>query len=173
MAEVIVDTRATDIVAHIIATLAGATVNGESVFDSVGAVNDIDSFVRVANPLRSAKVAACGVVEGTIDQRAGNNADQRAVCRLPFEILIRFAANRAPGEGETAALRRGKELADIVKSALLQDKSRGGKADLVMWGGEVVNGITLSGTVRPVTRTPNEAFFTVSVSGAVCWILWR
>lgn len=174
MPEIVVDNRASLCIANIIESLAAATVGGLPVFDSVGTVNDIASFVRVAEPVRADGKTACGVVEGTIEETRGWNSDERGSVRLPFEILVRFAHRRRPGDTETAALVKAKQLLEVAKAALMLDPSRGGNAGLVFWNGDVINGTTVKGTARQVTgRTPNEAFFTAAMSGACAWVKLR
>lgn len=171
MPDIVVDNRANLCVADIIATLAAATIDGVPVFDSVGAVNDVASFVRVAEPVRVDGKTACGVVEGTVEETRGWNSDERGSVRLPFEIVVRFAHRRRPGDTETAAMTKAKSLLEAAKAALMVDPSRGGNAGMVFWNGDVINGTTVKGTARQLTgRNPNEAFFTAALSGACAWV---
>jgi hypothetical protein len=174
MSEIVVDNRANLCIADIVATLAAATIDGAPIFDSVGTVNDVASFVRVADPVRVDGKTACGVVEGTIEEARGWNSDERGNVRLPFEIIVRFAHRRRPGEAETVAMQKAKTLLEAAKAALMVDPSRGGNAGMVYWNGDVINGTTVKGTARQLTgRTPNEAFFTAALSGACAWVKLR
>jgi hypothetical protein len=111
----------------------------------------------------------CGLVVGTVEERQGNNSDERAICRLPFDILIRFMKKRRPGAGENAAMEQVNSLMEMVKSAVMLDPSRGGNASLVQWAGDIINGTSVQGIARPLTAFPNEAFFSASISGACAW----
>lgn len=158
-------------VADMIAALAYATVDGSPAFDSVGAVNDVEAFIRVADPIRADEKVVCGIVEGTIEERTGNNGDQQSLCRLPFDIVVRFLQIRRPGDTETVAVARARTLLEAAKSAIMVDPSRDGNANLCQWSGEVINGTTVKGTLKPITgRTKNEAIFTAAFSGACTWV---
>lgn len=171
MPDIVVDNRASLIIADMVTAIAAATVVGVPVFDSVGTVNDVESFIRVADPVRIDGKVVCGIVEGTIEERYGNNSDEQGICRLPFEIIVRFLKRRKPGATETPAMIQAKNLLEVAKSAILIDKSRNGNADLVYWSGEVINGTTVRGTARPLTgKIPNEAFFTAALTGACAWL---
>lgn len=171
MPEIAVDNRATLIVDDLVSAIRAATVNNIPVFDSVGTVNDVQSFVRVAEPMCSLDSrTACGIVEGTIEERTGNNSDEKSICRLPFEIVVRFALRRKPGDTETPAMQRAKWLLEVAKNAIMVDPSRDGNAGMVYWNGEVINCTTVKGIARQLTgKNANEAFFTASMSGACAW----
>jgi hypothetical protein len=173
MPEIVVDDRPSLIVANLISALKAATINGVPVFSDAVSVNDVESFVRVADVLRTNKKPVCGIVEGTIERRNGDNCDQKANCRLPFDIVVRFMDRRKPGEGETSAMDTAKFLLQAAAAAIMANPGRSGLADLVQWGGEVINGTSVTGTARPVTKFANEAFFAATQSGSCVWIEYR
>jgi hypothetical protein len=165
--EVIIDNRASEIVADIIATLEDATQAGVAIFAQVMAVNDVRQFIRTGDPLQPKPVV--GIVEGTFEQQAADSDDIEGYCRLPVDILIRFNMQRHPGAGELVATTLMKQYAEIVRVALLQDRSRGGKTNLLRWAGGVINGTEVNGIARPLTTVANEAFFTIAVSAVCAW----
>lgn len=169
MPEILVDNTASEIVADCLAALMAATVSGQTVFASAISVNDVESFLRVSDPLSDTK-PRLGIVEGSIEQRNGTADIEPALCRLPLDLLIKFKYVRNPGDGEQAAMVLAKRYLQIAKKSLMVDPSRGGRANLLMWGGEVVNGTSVSGVLRPIIRRTNEAFFAAAASVAVCWI---
>lgn len=173
MPVVTLDTTANDIVANMQATIAAMESSpGVKMFadgEGVRVIDDVESFLRVADSL--GELPEIGIVEGTIEERNGDNDTERKVLYFPFEIIVRFAYIRAPGEGEGPALRRSRQLLEACKTALEVDKSRGGKARLVKWGADVINGTTFRGTIKPlVSRTAhNQAFYAASLMGACAW----
>jgi hypothetical protein len=169
MAEITLDTRPVELVADCQAALQAATIDGELVFSGVIVADDVASFTRVADPLQNAKPAV-GIIEGEIEQRPGTCDIEPAVCRLPLVLAIRFGYQREPGKGEKEAMDLAKRYAQMVKAALMLDPGRGGKADLVVWNAEVVNGTTVSGNVRQVRTVANQTFFAATIDAAVCWI---
>src|SRR4051794_21456519 len=122
--EIVVDNRPSLIVADLLASLKAARIGGVPVFFDAVSVNDIESFIRVADVLKTPPKPVCGIVEGTIERRAGDNCDQLSVCRLPFEIVVRFANPRKPGEGESVAMDQAKFLLQAAAAAVMANPGR-------------------------------------------------
>jgi hypothetical protein len=159
-----------DITEDVRATLDLTTQDGKDVFGQVEIVNDVNSFVRVSNPLLVA--VSCGIVAGTVEERDGT-CDREMYCRLPLTIIFRIARKREPGSGESDPVRETMRLGEIAKAALLNDRGRGGRTRLIQWGGGVLNGTEVIGDVRPLTRVANEAFFSATMQAACGWIVER
>lgn len=160
---------AADIAEDVAFWLDTATVGGVPVFTQVEIVNDAQSFIRVADPLSAPQSACVGIVTGTVQEAAARIDNQLSVCRLPLTIVIRFARNRNPGDGEADPMREAQRLAEIVKTSVLRDRTRGGRANLIVWNGAALNCTEVTGEIRPLTRFANEAFYAASITIACGW----
>ena len=60
-------------------------------------------------------------------------------------------------------------LASIVRKVLMLDKTRGGKTNLIAWGGGVLNGTDVSGDPRLQAKAANQAFYVATIPAAVGW----
>lgn len=161
------DNRSQDIVANVIDTLSRVRADGNRVFDSVVETQDVDSFVRVDDILKGPKNCDAAVIEGVADRQAGSDNSEIAVVRLTVNVIVRFNNQRGPGETKASAMNTIRRLTDIVRRALLIDKSRGGLTNLVTFAGTVLDGTDVRGATRVASRGPNEAF-TSFVIPVVC-----
>jgi hypothetical protein len=167
--EIASDNRAGEILDNLVAALNGATLVGNKVFASAKVVNDIESFVRVSDPLAEPAGVAIGIVAGTIEEAAATTDDEVAFDRLPLTIIIRMSRIRQPGGDEFDPVKETQRWAEVVKYVVTRDRSRGGKANLIEWSGRVLNGTEVTGNVRPLTKFANEAFFSAALPVACGW----
>lgn len=171
MPNIVIDTTSTDIMANMVATLLATTVDNLPIFSNVRVVDDPESFIHVSDALLGADKPEVGIVEGTLEEREGDNDTESQIMSMPFEIIVRFAMVRDIVADESAAMNKARTALEACKTSLNVDKSRGGKARLVKWGADVINGTTFRGTIRPLVPkgTPNQAFFAASLTGACAW----
>src|SRR4051812_420649 len=108
MPEIVVNDLGSLMMADIAEAISGATIGGENVFGGCQIVNDVESFIRVADVLKLGNKPEVGLVEGTITEAIGSDNSETAVVKLPFDIVVRFMDIRNPGVGEKSALQRGK-----------------------------------------------------------------
>jgi hypothetical protein len=168
MPEIAIDNIANAILEHCAATLLATTQDGLQVFAEVQIVNDVESFIRVADVLKTAGQVVIGLVAGTEESRDGMS-DSEEYHRLPIDVVVRFSQLRNPGGTELTAIERARNYLETAKKALMVDPTRGGLCELVPWAGEVINGTSVRGTMRPLAK-PNEAFYSAAAQVVCCWL---
>jgi hypothetical protein len=160
------DTTGGDIIEHLRTTLESAQVSGVNLFKEVRVIDDIDSF-------RNAGDALSGVIAGiyTAPAAEGDPTDNSAIrsYMMSISLCAKFTTKRAPGADERAAMIESNRLTDLMRQAVLFDRSRGGKAKRILWGGQVIDGTELDGTPRLDYRKPNQAFYICIVPIMVAW----
>lgn len=160
------DAREKEIIDHVRATLVdmeSSDAVGTKVFSEVLTVDDQESFIRIDAGLKSSHACDAGIIVGETDQVAGSDDTETGVVTIPITIVARFFKKRAPLADEQAAVEYGKRIAQLVRDSMIQDRGRGGKANLVRAGGRVINGTEIDGTIRFVSRDPNQMFYAIII----------
>jgi hypothetical protein len=157
--------KETDIVADIKMTLETLRASDDllPVFSEVKTVDDVESFIRIDDPLKASHKTDAGIVVGDTDQDVGSDDTESAVRKMVLSVVVRFYQSRKPGGDERDAVTRKERYVQLVRDALLQDASRGGACNLVVFNGKVINCTDVDGAARLITRSANQMFYAVSI----------
>ena len=92
---------------------------------------------------------------------------------MPITVAVRFKLVRNPGGGEQSAVDELQRLTYLVREALLLDRSRGGNAEFLTWGGGFIRGTEVDGSSALVSAVPNQAFYTGTIPVITSWVQHR
>ncbi len=165
--EVVIDDRAAQIAANLVATLEAATVDGKKYFDGgVMSCGELDEFTRMADPLRG---RCAGVIAKLPERNIGEDNGQKWRERMSIEIAVSLSILHQPGAGESAATAEKNKVAAAVRSILLADPMRGGLARTISWSGSVIDGTQCLGAATLRSPKSEQAFFVAVVPATVGW----
>lgn len=147
------DTTEREIVQNVVEVLENLTADGEKVFASVALVDHPESFVKLANT-QGKRIAA--VVVRPSQRRPGGDNGEAYVKRLAIDVVMQFPTKPLPGQIDQEAVSGIVEFSELVRDALLEDPSRGGRAGVVKWGGEIIAGTSVYGDPGTPTKMWKE-----------------
>lgn len=155
-------TWSTEVIESVRAALEAAifSTSGKVFAPPVVVVDDVPSFVNVADVLKLPAGVMCGISAGIVQEDRGTNDLEASLERLPLDIIIRFNRRRPAGSGEQSAVQTLAAYTEYVKQIVMSDRSRGGRCGLIYWNGIIINGTEVRGNTRMLTKTPNQSFFT-------------
>lgn len=149
------------VVEHVRATLAKLEgAGGSRLFARVEVTDDPDTFLRTAD---TGGNAVAGVAQRPSERRPGTDNSELWVARLPLEVVVKVPAQTEGTDAHGRTVARLSELAAAVRDGLTVDRSRGGLARLVEFGGEIINGTDVDGSGRNESRLWRTNFGSVSV----------
>jgi hypothetical protein len=164
--------RTTDILDHIVSALAAFNDPdaGGKLFAAVRIYDSPESFLD--NPgMPTLNVRSAGVVAGDLIRGKGMGSGDAYAERMPVEIFYAFPVKRKPGQDERTATAEALRLSGLIRTALLEDPSRGGRCGLTNFDGRYVNGTDADGTARLVDRIPDQAVYTAALPIIVGWMV--
>lgn len=160
MTDVTPDTRDADLMGDVLAVLRDISVAGVKLFEKVVLVADSESFVRLTDGLRS---MSAGVVGGVSQRQVGGDNAQATVARLSMEVVVRLPFPAEPAGDVQAGINELNRVLGSVRIALLTDQRRGGFADYIDFGGQVIQGTNIDDPPRRVLAAANQAFVAMAL----------
>lgn len=164
--------RASDVIDNIKTTLSAMRDGDKSYWLNVGVYDDVDSFIDVQSELISGRAVGI-VIPGAPTRGMGMSNDEDYAERIDGVIVFTEFSARRVGADERAALVKVQATADLIRTALLADLSRGGFAGLVNFGGRLINGTSVDGDTRLIAGVPNQAVNVAQLQFSVGWWIPR
>lgn len=159
---------AQDVVSDVVSALSGATIDNGPVFAGVGVFDDVSTFERVAD---AASGVQCGVVTNQPERGVSSDNADAYVERLELTLAVKFRSPRLAGGAETDAVKQMQRLAEIIRVAMIADRTRGGLAHAIEWNGRLLPGTDVTGSPRIVRKSADAGEYVAVVPVAVGWTI--